>query len=365
MLKGRNQTQLLLGRVKTVFLLIFMVFFTPDLLLIAQAQSTISMTREINKNDEKLTSTIQDKKNNKTLDGIQKSKIEKKPVNNVSYSPTNASTTLATTLSSEEKLHPFIFFIIVILLFVVLFIFAYWIYYQKSAKAHLRKNYNRIEINEKSQQFSLFFRHQPDVAKIIDNDTVSKSQIYLNEQLINQIDLYNSFNNKIESELRHVFECEYHYKMIKKKIRHIRLDIHQQKIKRPIRISIYMREGDNRLTKASYKKTIEQLINWCWLINTILHPHNNEKRRITVHSNRTSIHPNETSNTVRRKKQLSDKILSTKLEKLDVAHSSTEKRIEKVAVSITDELNQLVLLQQQGFLSLEEFNQAKAKLLSN
>lgn len=61
----------------------------------------------------------------------------------------------------------------------------------------------------------------------------------------------------------------------------------------PLHISLYMREGNNRLTKTSYKDIIEQLINWCWLINAVLNPQNAEKRRITIQSNSTLVRHNE------------------------------------------------------------------------
>lgn len=48
-----------------------------------------------------------------------------------------------------------------------------------------------------------------------------------------------------------------------------------------------------------------------------------------------------------------------------VERAAINKEEDKAAISITVELNQLVSLQQRGFLSLDEFNQAKVKLLKN
>jgi len=147
--------------------------------------------------------------------------------------------------------------------------------------------------------------------------------------------------------------------------RHIRLTIKQNKIKTPLQISLYMREGSNRLTKLSYKESIEQLINWCWYFNTISHPQNTEKRRITVHQDRVHLSHNEKVVIARQEKKLIDKVLSSKSVQEDVDKTQAEKNIDNTAVSIAAELKQLVSMQQQGFLSVDEFNQAKKKLLNN
>jgi len=217
MLKGYGQEKQLFRYAKNAFFVSILLFFGENALPITRAHSAISSSSEINVN------------NKAPINTLEKSKKQPEITKKISSKLVDLSKYLSNSMSKEEKLHPLVFFVIAILLTLVLLPFTYWLYYKNSAKAYLRKNYNRFEVNKSTQQLLLFFRHQSDVSKIIAINTISECGVYLNDQLINSINQQCNFGNEAERKIRHTFDQEHRYKMINEKIRHIRLNIHQKK----------------------------------------------------------------------------------------------------------------------------------------
>ncbi len=192
--------------------------------------------------------------------------------------------------------------------------------------------------------------------------------------------LGNGFNNQQEQELREIFHIEQIDKMVDGKVRRISLFINTND-KNNYSICLYLRKGSDRITKSSYFDVVDDAINWCWLIaeniNSEQTGHRNLKPKASategsqvkhqVHDD-TSRHAQ--ADIIRPETQQTATVAP--IEKIDKS-SSLEKSSPPVsnelnntaAIDLVNEIEKLVKLQQQGFLSADEFSQAKAQLLAS
>jgi len=126
----------------------FILLFVENVLPIARAQSE---PNEVSKTD---------KNKNGSVNEPQKVKSETKTPNKVSSKSAKSQKKplkkLANKISDEEKIHPIIFFFVVILILLISSALAYFWYYKNSAKAKLKKNYNRFEVNESTHNYYYF-----------------------------------------------------------------------------------------------------------------------------------------------------------------------------------------------------------------
>jgi len=289
----------------------------------------------------------------------------------------------------------------VVLLFLFLLILLgtlAWFYYKNvilkkhSAKALVHRQFAKMALDKNKQNLQLFKRHQKVSEKSIALVNINTCQVFLGDDCIANINRTppKGLSNADETEIRDIFKKEYTEKMIDDKVRRISvylIDIEDEHYT----VCLYLRKGNDRITKKSYFQVIDELMDWCWLISKEIAASETGSRdkRPTIseaeialsqhkthdatplHKQAAAIRPathadsNEASNSTSADEQ--DKMPASPV--TQQAKISNEKNSDASSATVDTELvnaiEKLVTLQQQGFLSPDEFSQAKAKLLKN
>ena len=262
-----------------------------------------------------------------------------------------------------------------------------------SAKALVRQQYANIEVSQSEQQVGLYHRHESSTETILDIVDIVSSEIQLNDNNISFIDntIEHGFSNDREQELRGIFKKEHIDKMIQGKIRQISL-ILTVKQNKSYTICLYMRKGSNRITKKGYCKVIDDLIDWCWLVSEKIneeHTGQREKKtpahfvestgkqlrkdqnNLPLHHQAAAIRP--ATHEVSEEPMIETEKINTTVEQdVETSKTSTDTKNDgnkssesSIDAELVNALEKLVNLKQQGFLSTDEFDQAKAKLLKD
>ena len=286
--------------------------------------------------------------------------------------------------------------------FLVLFIFsvvagAFYLIVKRSkfsAKTYVRRQYSRIELSESKQQIQLYRRHESDAEVILELSDIVSSEIQLNDIGLSFIncDEGHGFDRNKEQDLRTAFTKEHVHKMVDGKVRQVSLQL-VDKQKQNFIICLYMRKGSNRITKKNYFTVVDDLIDWSWLISGQLNPvetakrevssiekfvetekgHAEEENAVPLHDQAEAIRatthkaPSQTSlNETNETNSQIDTKVETKEPSMLYSHEIEHKNVDSaIDTELVNALEKLVNLKQQGFLTLEEFDQAKAKLLKN
>lgn len=271
---------------------------------------------------------------------------------------------------------------------VLIFFGVVFYFYQRnkfSAKAVVRKQFAHIELSESQQQVGLYHRHQKSTDTIIDLANIITCEVQLNEQVINVIntETEHNFDDKKAQELRDVFAKEQVHKMVEGKVRQVNLAFIDQQNKK-YTICLYMRKGSDRITKKSYSSVINDVIDWCWLIAKKINLEEAKARHektlvssglttdVSQHSqdakslhHQASVTPPVTSaaiknpvstDTHKQQTALADKVK-------EQGEIEVPRQKSTVDTELVDALEKLVNLKQQGFLTDQEFTQAKKNLL--
>jgi hypothetical protein len=260
-----------------------------------------------------------------------------------------------------------------ILVLILVFLGAAYYWFKRngnSVKKIVRTQFASFELSESTQQIKLYHKHENKAEAIIDIVDIVSSEIELNEQNISIINKQSGhgFDHNKEQDLRTVFVKEKVDKMVDGKTRQISLlltDVQNNNYT----ICLYMRRGSNRLTKKSYVQVINELIDWCWYVSEKINASNTGKRKIKpavlleskvetsankenelpLHHQAAAIRPkNHSSEIVEQEGSISDNQISQK---------------NSMDTDLVNALEKLVNLQQQGFLTMDEFSKAKEKLL--
>ena len=157
----------------------------------------------------------------------------------------------------------------------------------------------------------------------------------------------------------------------------------QKCVKQKFIICLYLRKGNQRLTKESYHETIEKLFDWSWLVARQLNANETGKRVIRVKTEVIKKPVTDFTNKVKKntkankENQVEKSRQASRVNHEAAAKHNSESRSEnrlyaasKQQESTTDAelinaLDKLVKLKQQGFLSDKEFTSAKSKLLQD
>ncbi|MBL4899776.1 MAG: hypothetical protein JKX76_09080 [Colwellia sp.] len=290
--------------------------------------------------------------------------------------------------------------LLLLLILIILGAIYYWLKRKgHSVKGIVRKQFASLELSESGQQVRLYHRHQRNTAEtIIEIVNIVSSEIKLNEQSLNIVntELDHGFNNNKEESLRAIFANEKTDKMVDDKVRQISLLLTDNR-KNSYTVCLYMRKGSNRITKKSYVRVINELIDWCWLVSEKINAKNTEKRKeksiilskekadITsnnkdkapLHNQAAKIRP-ITHQTDKTSQPLvtgePSSILEVVPENKHSAEQSGEESSEThsqvhqskvINTELVNALEKLVNLKQQGFLTMDEFSKAKEKLLKD
>jgi len=274
---------------------------------------------------------------------------------------------------------------------IILCLLTGYIFYQvkiqhKSAKSLVRKRFSSLELTEDKLALNLFRRHNHEPEKVITLASIKQCQLLLGDLVITTINttLGHGFTEQQELDIREIFHTEQIDKMVDGKVRRISLVLNTRAKDSHI-ICLYLRKGSDRITKNSYFEVVDEAIDWCWLIAEYINSGHTGTRILKPKISALEIAQSE-------HKSHDDTPLHTqaaiirpathptanveKIEHLPTeTHSATQNKIDnplntkiaaiKVETDLVNAIEKLGKLQQQGFLSVDEFSQAKAKLLEN
>jgi hypothetical protein len=301
----------------------------------------------------------------------------------------DSSQTLPKNESSSSNTATLFF---VILLCLLISYITYQIkYQQKSVKSLVRREFATLALTEDKLAINLFKRHQRTPEKSILLQDINQCQLLLNDLVITTINatLEHGFNAQQEKKLRDIFHTEQIPKMVDGKVRSISLVL-GTKGKGKHLICLYLRKGSDRITKNSYFEVIDNALDWCWLIaNKINGEHTGQRAlnpRVSATVAAQTDHkshdhtPLHTQAAISRPNNVGTVAISNdaatqagellKSQKISISQSQLEQHdmheveVAKVEADLVNAIEKLGKLQQQGFLSDDEFSQAKAKLLA-
>ena len=118
---------------------------------------------------------------------------------------------------------------------------------------------------------------------------------------------------------------------------------------KPVLVNFYYREGDLRLYPHSFARLAEDLLLWCDLLESAIHPDTAEEQQAEA----------ETKEVTK-----SFNIFSDPAPVTEVVHDSAENQALPNIHHLADELTRLSELKAKGFLSDEEFSKAKNKIIN-
>ncbi|MDO6444951.1 SHOCT domain-containing protein [Colwellia sp. 1_MG-2023] len=248
-------------------------------------------------------------------------------------------------------------------------------------KALLRKQFAKYEVHENKKHLTIYKRHEEIASTEVNISEIKRCEIFLNNNLIysfNSSEAQSCFSNEKEQMLNLSFSTEKRGKMIDDKVRKIEMVLTDQ-TSHTYPICVYLRKGNQRLTSGKYEEICKQLIDWCWLLSQTIFPALTEERIIlkpvvpnTPNMNKTnksettdaqSLNKNHNVTGANNAKPQEPKSLSTT--PTDHNTAEVDESVELKDISLINALDKLGKLKQQGLLTEEEFNQAKAKVLNN
>jgi hypothetical protein len=232
---------------------------------------------------------------------------------------------------------------------------------RKTAEAKLRSQFARFELDETQTTLSLYKRHQTEIYTQLTIADIVKSEVFLNDKNIKIINKYNGYSEQRENQIRLSLLQVHRHKLIEDEIRQVNLSLTDKNDKKHV-VCLYLRKGNQRLTKEKYLDTLEKIIDWNWFIASQLNPEATEIRKAKVPVAKKVVQnipskPKKNSVTKEEPERVKQNSLKkTTAELHDIAVNDSE---------LIDALDKLVNLKQQGFLTDEEFSLAKAKILLN
>jgi hypothetical protein len=257
---------------------------------------------------------------------------------------------------------------------------------QQSAKAFVRREFSNLTLSEDKLSIKLFKRHEKEAEKIVALADVKQFQILLGDLVVSTINttMGHGFNADHEQALREIFHIEQIAKMTDNKIRRINIAINTQAKKKHV-ICLYLRKGSDRITKKGYFTVVDEAIDWCWLIAKNINSEQTGERSFKSKSTADIVHSEHKTHddtplhkqaaiirpvplpreSIVESKKVAEVVISAKNNDeitLVDNHAATTIELAKVETDLVNALEKLVKLQQQGFLTTDEFEQAKAKL---
>lgn len=304
---------------------------------------------------------------------------------------------VASTEQPSSSSNNAIFFILILALLGT----SIWFYYKnvilkkKSVKALVHSQFAKITLDKSKQYLQLFKRHGKVCEKSIALNHLKTCQVFLGDNCIAHISRMpmQGFSNSNETDVRELFKREHTEKMIDHRVRRISVlltDIEDEQYT----VCLYLRKGNDRITKKSYFHVIDELMDWCWLIANAIASNKtgvrDERQAMTEAEIALSQHKAHDATPLH--KQAAAIRPATHTEQFELEHSTSLSEQDKITpapiehnekpttvnnqpnnessnaavdAELVNALEKLVTLQKQGFLNPEEFNKAKAKLLKD
>jgi hypothetical protein len=297
--------------------------------------------------------------------------------------------------SSDNNIFILLSILLIILVLLGTLYYCFW-RNSHSVKTIVRQQFASTKLNESCQKIGLYHRHQRNAETIVDIVDIVSSEIKLNKDSISVINAEADygFDHDKEQHLRTVFFNERVDKMVDGKIRQISLLLTDNK-NNNYTVCLYMRKGGDRITKKSYAKVIDELIDWCWFIGEAINVDETDKReplgllkkntvsKLTgndttlLHNQAAAIRVVDHKTNSASQPLVPDKLSSTLAvisennhssgltgDEINAVHNKVQTK-NRVDTELINALEKLVNLKEQGFLTTDEFSQAKEKLLKD
>lgn len=244
----------------------------------------------------------------------------------------------------------------------------------KKQQHFLYQQWANFDVNAATQTLSLYKRHNHSVEQIVKLSSLKRSELLLNDEIISivSVDAEHGFSNALEEQLQIIFAKEHRFKMIDGKQRKIQLRLSDDENSQYL-FCLYYRVGNVRHTKLKYNKVLKKVIDWHWLFAQYINAENTDKRKIRV-----KLAAEKTSDIVNSKSQPPPALKQEKTEQIDghmAAIASTSNKADSLKLNNAESSNQdneliaaldkLIEMKKQGYLSEDEFNTAKAKILKS
>ncbi|NMP30554.1 SHOCT domain-containing protein [Thalassotalea sp. M1531] len=250
---------------------------------------------------------------------------------------------------------------------------------KKSTTNFYHKQLTHIEFSSDKQVIHLFQHHKTAPLHSIHINDLRQCDILLNEHAICSLTQEKGMGNDLEQVVREAFNIEKREKMLPNKLRSIQLLI-VDKAQKPFPIYLYIRKGDNRISKTNYREVCESIINWCWKLSLQLCPNGTEQRDTSaltiktpppnaIEKNKAYSSDKQAVSPVITKPKEAEKPIETKATQsasnFDNENQNSQKISEQALLDtkIIASLEKLARLRAENFLTEEEFEIAKAKLL--
>jgi hypothetical protein len=268
--------------------------------------------------------------------------------------------------------------ILIIIISLGLFTFAWYLRNNLGRKPHfLSQQWVNFDINKAKKSLTLYKRHHQTTEQVVEISSLKSSKILLNDEVISIIssDKDQAFSSAIEEQVLAAFAKEHRLKMIDEKQRKIQLHLTDNQDKE-YSLCLYYRVGNIRQTKLKYSKVIDKVIDWHWLFAQYINADNTGKRRVKVKlktevtnsaakkTNSSTILTQKTDN-----EQQTEITKSPRSKNKNIENPKTFETINNIGANQDTELvfalDKLVEMKKQGYLSEEEFNTAKTKILKD
>ncbi len=237
-----------------------------------------------------------------------------------------------------------------------------------STKAKLRRQFARFEINETQTELSFYKRHLSTVDSTIAISDIVKSEVLLNGRNISIInkDKDHGYSEQQENQLRLHFTQAHRHKLIDNEVREAQLYLTDHHAKTYV-VCLYLRKGNQRLTKAKYFDALESVIDWSWFIALQMNPQATGERPIKISE---PVQPIYSPKPTQESQPVVDEENIEVEEEIDktIESKPTSEELHNIAMhdsELINSLDKLAELKQKGFLTSEEFSLAKSKILSD
>jgi hypothetical protein len=271
---------------------------------------------------------------------------------------------------------------LLILLCFVLIITGIFLYLRSTnakKQGFFQQQWANFEVDMETKLILLYKRHNNAPEKNITISSLIRSEILLNNEVISTIsaDENQAFSNELETLVLAVFGSEHRIKMINDKHRKIQLRLTDDQ-KQHYMICLYYRVGNIRHTKLKYQQVIDTAIDWQWLFAQYINPTLTTKRKIKVKPIPEKVAPlseNKSAPVKATEREVFEDNSTEATQDIDLsinsfidstheAPSTTKSSIDATEENtLVADLDKLVMMKKQGYLSETEFNAAKAKIL--
>lgn len=156
-----------------------------------------------------------------------------------------------------------------------------------STKLHLRNllysNFANMNLDENGL-LHFYERHEKEISKTIKVSDIENVTLLLNEEELISIGKHSAFSNELQQFIEEKFKKEKRDKMVDGRIRQIKIRI---TLENGIILTtcLYMRKGNVRLTKRKFFLVEEAVTNILWAISSIICPEETEERLVHESSN--------------------------------------------------------------------------------